>query len=297
MSDTPDNLESGATPASPAPASIGEQLARAREAAGLTMAAAAARLRCDESIVAALEAERFGELGAPVFAQGHLRRYADSLGLPVDALLTQWSARHAAAVAAPDLTQVPRPNRPVRIVDPGKIARPLAVVAAAIVITLAAWWVLQGAGTAVEPVAAKPVPELTAESVPAAAPELSAPPVTPPPPAVTPAPVAPAPVAPVAAPSLAAASRLVLVVSADCWMEITDSRGRRVFYGTANQGARIRVAGTGPWQILAGRADALTLEIDGRRQPVPAEIIRQTTANFTVDTTGKITAIVRAPTP
>lgn len=285
MSDTPDNIDSSDSPASTAPASIGEQLARAREAAGLTMAAAAARLRCDESIVIALEAERFGELGAPVFAQGHLRRYADSLGLPVDALLAQWNSRHAAAVAAPDLTQVPRPNRPVRIVDPGKFARPLAVAAAAVVITLAAWWVLQGAGTAAEPVAAKPVPELTSELVPAAAPELSAPPVT------------PAPLAPVVVPPPEASSRLVLVVAADCWMEILDSRGQRIFFGTANKGERIRVAGTGPWRILAGRADALTLEIDGRRQPVPAEIIRQTTANFTVDTVGKITAIVRAPTP
>jgi cytoskeleton protein RodZ len=224
-------------------------------------------LRCDESIITALESERFADLGAPVFVQGHLRRYAESLGLSVEPLLAEWSSRHAAAVAGPDLTQVPRPNRPVRLVDPGKVARPLAILAAAIVITLAAWWVLQGAGTAVEPVAAKPIPET----------------LEPPTPVATASEAAPAPVV--------AEVRRELVLSADCWIEIYDSRSERIFFDLARAGSRIPLSGQGPWRILAGRADALTLEIDGRRQSIPSAMIRKSTANFTLDASGGMTAI------
>lgn len=149
----------------PAPESIGARLTAARTAAGLTLSAAAARLRCDESLLAALEAERYGDIGAPVFVQGHLRRYADLLGLPTEVLLADWTAAHRSALAAPDLTQLPRPNRPVLIVDPGKIARPLAMLAATVVIALAAWWILQGAGTNVPSTVVVETPPVAASQI------------------------------------------------------------------------------------------------------------------------------------
>jgi cytoskeletal protein RodZ len=130
---------------SPGEESIGPRLARHREARGLTLAAAAAKLHCDESLLRALETERFAEIGARVFVQGHLRRYADLLGAPVDELLAEWSRRGAAA-AQPDLTQVPR--APTRAVDPQVWARRIGSAAAALVIAVAAWWILRGGSVA-----------------------------------------------------------------------------------------------------------------------------------------------------
>ena len=69
------------------PSSPGARLRREREARGLTQQQAAEQLTLDVSVVTALEANDFAALGAPVFAKGHLRRYAGMLDLPADDIL------------------------------------------------------------------------------------------------------------------------------------------------------------------------------------------------------------------
>ena len=71
---------------------IGETLRAARESHGLSLDTAAAQLRSDARVVEALEHGRFGELGPPVFARGHLLRYATLLGEPGEAMVEEWSA-------------------------------------------------------------------------------------------------------------------------------------------------------------------------------------------------------------
>lgn len=301
----------------PAHESIGTRLTAARTAAGLTTAAAAARLRCDETLLVALEAERYADIGAPVFVQGHLRRYADLLGLPAEALLADWAAVHRGAISAPDLTQVPRPNRPVLIVDPGKLARPLTMLAAAVVIALAAWWILQGAGTSVPssvvvdtpPVAAA---ELAPSTDPIAAPQTLTPvapmvqesttdvsttdvaaPASSPSSTATTAPATPAPTlaattsfAPPTAPRLSGV--LTLAVSDECWVEIFDASGTRRYFALAAAGERLRISGPAPWRVVVGRADAVTLEVGGRRTTIPAALVRNATAYVSVDAAGRV---------
>lgn len=279
----------------PAHESIGTRLTAARTAAGLTTAAAAARLRCDETLLVALEAERYADIGAPVFVQGHLRRYADLLGLPAEALLADWAAVHRGAISAPDLTQVPRPNRPVLIVDPGKLARPLTMLAAAVVIALAAWWILQGAGTSVPssvvvdtpPVAAA---ELAPSTDPIAAPQT----LTPVAPMVqesttdvsTTDVAATTSSAPPTAPRLSGV--LTLAVSDECWVEIFDASGTRRYFALAAAGERLRISGPAPWRVVVGRADAVTLEVGGRRTTIPAALVRNATAYVSVDAAGRV---------
>jgi cytoskeleton protein RodZ len=77
------------------PASPGARLKRAREARGLTPQQAAEQLTLDISVVTALEANDFVALGAPVFAKGHLRRYAALLELPGDDLLGGYERSNA----------------------------------------------------------------------------------------------------------------------------------------------------------------------------------------------------------
>jgi cytoskeleton protein RodZ len=59
----------------------GARLRKAREAAGLTQADVAERLKMPVRVVQSLEAEDWSRLGAPVFVRGQLRSYSRLLGL------------------------------------------------------------------------------------------------------------------------------------------------------------------------------------------------------------------------
>lgn len=64
-----------------AEAGCGQRLRKAREAAQLTLADVATRLKMPVRVVESLEAEDWNRLGAPVFVRGQLRSYARLLGL------------------------------------------------------------------------------------------------------------------------------------------------------------------------------------------------------------------------
>jgi cytoskeleton protein RodZ len=66
--------------------SLGLRLKRAREMRGWSAADVAAKLRLKHGIVEALEAERLGALGAPVFVRGYYGSYTRLLGLPCDSI-------------------------------------------------------------------------------------------------------------------------------------------------------------------------------------------------------------------
>src|SRR3546814_12817349 len=61
----------------------GQRLRAAREAAGLSGAEVASRLKTPSRFIEALEAEEWDRIGAPVFVRGQLRSYSRLLGLPV----------------------------------------------------------------------------------------------------------------------------------------------------------------------------------------------------------------------
>jgi cytoskeleton protein RodZ len=66
---------------------VGSSLKVAREAAGMTVEQAAARLRLMHRQVLAMEEDDFAALGQPVFARGFVRNYARMLGLDAEALV------------------------------------------------------------------------------------------------------------------------------------------------------------------------------------------------------------------
>ena len=67
--------------------SLGERLSSARTARAISLEQAARTLHLDKAVVAALEAEQFEALGAAVFVKGHLRSYAELLGLSQDEVI------------------------------------------------------------------------------------------------------------------------------------------------------------------------------------------------------------------
>ena len=183
-------------PANPEFERIGEQLKGAREAKGLSREAAAERLHCDPQVLVALESGRFEALGAPVFARGHLKRYAELLGLPIDELLAQWSAASTVQAQTPDLARGPQAPRPLPVRQWGRTA--LALVGA-VLLALVIWWILRGNATTLRaPASGSPAVPVALPPLPAQAPE-------PEPAAVVPdtAPAAAAGTAPEAAPETA----------------------------------------------------------------------------------------------
>jgi cytoskeleton protein RodZ len=120
-------------------ASPGALLRTARESRGLSIEEAADRLRLNEALVLAMEEDRFGLLGAPVFARGHLRNYAALVGAPEREVMEAF-----------DVGDVPEPTF-LPALDRAPIARPRRRgrwVAAAILLAAAAaaaaWWTLRG---------------------------------------------------------------------------------------------------------------------------------------------------------
>jgi cytoskeleton protein RodZ len=81
-------------PAASAASTPGARLGKAREGRGWSAAQAAELMRLPVGVVESLEADRYSDLGAPVFARGHLRRYATLLELPVEPLLEAYDRSH-----------------------------------------------------------------------------------------------------------------------------------------------------------------------------------------------------------
>ncbi|MEN9704186.1 MAG: hypothetical protein RLZZ393_65 [Pseudomonadota bacterium] len=127
----------------PAPG-LGAILKSARERSGQTLAEAAAKLHVDVRVLEALEEERFSELGAPVYARGHLKRYADLLGEAFGPLQALFAASGASSVE-PDLTRAPRITdwRPPRVRGPKAPPRTrwrLVLALGLLLMAVVLWW-------------------------------------------------------------------------------------------------------------------------------------------------------------
>ena len=85
------------------PLVAGERLAEARRLKQISLPDIARQLHLDEPRVQALEENRFDALGAPVFAKGYLRKYADLVGVPVDDVMADYYTINRATGAPPGL--------------------------------------------------------------------------------------------------------------------------------------------------------------------------------------------------
>src|SRR6202165_2563710 len=123
--------------------SPGARLAAARERAGMTLLQPAERLRLDVSTLQALEAGRFDTLGAAVFVRGHLRHYAELLGLPVEEIQAAYAASSAKLAPQPDLQRTT--TLPGHSAPQGFSLPPRAALIGAIVLVLLAliWWAMR----------------------------------------------------------------------------------------------------------------------------------------------------------
>lgn len=123
-------------------AGFGERLRRAREQRGLSVEECAERLYLPATVIASLESEQFAELGAGVYARGHLRRYACLLEMDAVNLEQQMVQRLS---AAPDLTDI-QTRRLGQAVQARRFGlMPVAIVAALLAIGVLVWWSIRHA--------------------------------------------------------------------------------------------------------------------------------------------------------
>lgn len=295
----------------------GALLQRERERLGLSVQQAAEGLHLDPWIVEAMEANRFLALGAPVYAKGHLRKYAALLGLAPELILSRYEAlsdapQEPTPVPVITTTPPPRPKWPKYI---GWSFVAVVVLGVAFVAIRDLWPELDLSSTSVRPSAA-PLQETSPSALPIEAgeaavtesreelPGSSAP-------ETEPATVTEArePVAgdatiettssesanvrtteSAAAPATVAAGEQMSVrldFGDASWVEIYDATGQRLFYDIGRPGRSRTVVGTPPITVVLGVASAVSLQVNGKPVVVPRRANRDST-RFVIDADGSI---------
>lgn len=251
----------------------GQRLAEARRERQITVLEVAKELHLDEHRVRALENNEFESLGAPVFAKGHLRKYAHLVGVDENDVLADYYKLTRSQGIPPVVADRRKPRREF---SPGPWIGLFIVLA---VVGLA-YWLMARQPPPTVPAASQTAVEEPSEVADEQEPVDSETPATDAEPAVTepsataaedaepeeteavasePEPAEDSPSEPLADGGV----RLTIEFLGDCWTEIFDASGRRLYYNMGTEGQTVDVAGPGPLSVLFGDADNVSLLVNG----------------------------------
>jgi len=277
----PVGAASGAAAAGPD--TPGGMLRAERERRGYSVQHTAEEMHLDTRVIEALEANRFEALGAPVYARGHLRKYATILGLSPATVLARYEALGGMPV---DPTPIPTTlATPVRVVERRRMSKvPLWIAAAIVIVAGLAWLAFEllqkreaaSATTSevVEPTVAQEPPNVDTPSV------------------SEPAAQVPAPVTQVAASAppprtTAGDVRLRLEFTEPSWAEIYDASGQRLMFDMGTPGRVRTVAGAPPLRVNIGLASAVNAQVDDRPIVIPRRSGKDG-AKFVIEADGSV---------
>jgi cytoskeleton protein RodZ len=264
------------------PDTPGGMLRVGRERRGYSVQHAAEELHLDIRVIEALEANRFEALGAPVYARGHLRKYATLLGLSPATVLQRYEAFGGTPA---DPTPIPTALvTPVRVVERRRGSKlPLWIAAAIVIVAGLAWLVFEllqargmVSGTRSEAIAPA-VPQQPTVNEPVA--QAAAP--------------APAPTLPRDAgegreeAKTAAELRLRLEFTEPSWTEIYDGSGKRLMFDMGTPGRVRTVAGVPPLHVSLGLASAVNAQVGERPIVIPRRAGRDG-AKFVIEADGSV---------
>ena len=257
----------------------GERLAEARRELQIPVLEIAKELHLDEYKVRALESNDFDVIGAPVFAKGHLRKFAQLVRISEADVMADYYELTRSSESQPALSLRPRQKQALSL-SPGPW---LALIVVAIVIGAVYWWFVVRPVAPDEPASSSlaPLPQLsqeleddgfvTAPDPVAADDELQEPAVSDvaeqdevDAPASEPA-ATPVPVANTDASNL----QLQISYSGECWTEISDARGERLFFDLGRAGRTVNLAGEAPLNVLFGNAANVSVRVNGADYPLP----------------------------
>jgi cytoskeleton protein RodZ len=269
------------------PDTPGGMLRAERERRGFSVQHAAEEMHLDTRVIEALEANRFEALGAPVYARGHLRKYATILGLSAATVL----ARYEALGGTPaDPTPIPTTlATPVRVVERRRVSKlPLWIAAAIAIVAGLAWLVF-------ELLQSRQTDSATRSEV--AAPAVVEQPTVSEPVAQTPAPApkpAPTPTLPrdagedrEGAKATVGEVRLRLEFTEPSWAEIYDASGKRLMFDMGTPGRVRTVAGTPPLRVSLGLVSAVSAQVNDRPIVVPRRA-GWDSAKFVIEADGSV---------
>jgi cytoskeleton protein RodZ len=268
------------------PDTPGGMLRVERERRGYSVQHVAEELHLDIRVIEALEANRFEALGAPVYAKGHLRKYATLVGLSPATVLKRYEAL-SGTPAEP--TPIPAVMAvPVRVERRRASKLPLWIAAAIAIVAGLAWLVFEllqargaNSGTTSE-VIAPTVQQQPTVTEPAT---VNEPTTVNEPVAQAPAPVVQA--APKTAPPPAGEVRVRLEFTEPSWTEIYDASGKRLMFDMGTPGRVRTVAGTPPLRVSLGLVSAVSAQVNDRPIVVPRRA-GWDSAKFVIEADGSV---------
>ena len=283
--------EPGGEPRREGGCGIGARLRGARERAELSLAQAAQRLHVSLDVLAALEAEHFEAIGAPIYVKSYLSRYAELLGEPVQPLLDELAA--AAAIPAPDLTRIPRAEGKGARVPTGAVLSIAVVALGVLAVGALSWWGWSRwrMGRLVPASAPSTLsPQPTRRAAPAAAQQTM--------------PSAAGSDAARSAPAARAASaavtvgqpgsvRITLQFPAASWVSVSDAAGKPLYRGLAGAGTTETMSGSAPLHVVLGYADGVKLRVNGREVPISSYRGRDHAVSIAVSAAGQVSSAPR----
>jgi len=315
---------------------LGQRLKAERERRGMSTQKAADEMHLDTWVIDALETGDYQRIGPPVYAKGHLKKYAAILGLPPAEIAAGFAPQPEAPVANP--AAQPMNIRTTRASSAKAADWPLPQIAAlaaiALVIGGVVWWqpwqrrptAGAGAGAAQSSLPASEVPATAAPASAASAagpapdaeqfaqppPEAQVPDTAPPAPTSAAARPSPPPATATApgpaqagaagnareadAPLGAGRARLRLSFSADSWVDVHDADGRRVFAGNGRANSVKTIAGIAPLKVYLGFASGVQLEVNDHAVAIGPQFFTGDVARFEAGADGVLRRASRAMT-
>ncbi len=273
----------------------GERLAIARRAHEISASDIAKELHLDEPKVRALEQNNFELLGAPVFAKGHLRKYAELVGVSTDDIIADYYRLNQTTGAPPVVGPARKFERNYSPVSWIVVSLVVVIVASA-----SYWWftrdpvrppVVRTPAAVLAPFASDasddPVQEEsaeTAETLPEPEPLVTAEELPPTDTMLVSSTVADFESVPLVEDvSLLPQVHIELSFSGDCWTEVSDASGRRLFYDLGTAGRVVALAGDEPLQIVLGNSENVSINVEGQDYPISDYVRRGSLTRLTIN--------------
>jgi cytoskeleton protein RodZ len=235
-------------------ASVGRYLQAIRLDSGVPLPEVASATRIGSQQLAALEADAFDELPAPVFVRGFIRAYCGFLGTPAEEALALYDREHGTPAAVPQ--QLPVRRRPMWLGHPLALSGALLLIFGGGLVTLR----LVG-GPAVPQ---RPVEPPAARERAAAREAVTAATAIPPP---APAPAESSLVRALPRAEAAGAQRLVITAIEPTWVRVQVDEGHPTDQ-TLEPGTRREWTAEQRFLVTVGNAGGIEIQLNGK--PLPA---------------------------